>query len=56
MFIKYDARYAKEYQAILLSLPPSKISAQEDTFVFGSSNVFPMQIWDSFLNKKTSQL
>ena len=26
----------------LLSQPPSKISAQEDTFVFGSSKVFPM--------------
>ena len=26
------------------------------SFVFGSSNVFPMQIWDSFQNKKTSQM
>jgi hypothetical protein len=35
-----STRYAKEYQAILLSQPPSKISAQHKHFVFGSSNVF----------------
>ena len=39
---KHNAKYAKEYQAILLCLTPSKILAQEDTFL----DVEPVRDWN----------